>query len=231
MPVHLFGHMVPFDLMRTWRRMGLVVVEDAAQAHLGSWRGQMVGSASDAACFSFYPGKNLGAFGDAGAVITGRPDVAERVALQRDHGRMTKYVHQEIGWSSRLDGIQAAVLETKLRHLAGWTAQRRVLAEEYRQRLGARLVPWEAGDVHHLLVIRVDPERRDAIAAGLLSGGIQSGVHYPVALTDQPALDRWVRSETPNARAAAASVLSLPMDPLMTTNDVERVCDVLDKLL
>jgi dTDP-4-amino-4,6-dideoxygalactose transaminase len=217
--------------METWRNLALVVIEDAAQAHLGSWRGRMVGSASDAACFSFYPGKNLGGFGDGGAVITGLPDIAASVAVKRDHGRLTKYVHQEIGWSSRLDGLQAAVLETKLRHLAVWTAQRRVLAECYQERLGQRLVPWEAGDVHHLLVIRVDPKRRDAIAGGLLSRGVQCGVHYPVALTDQPALDRWVRTETPNARAAADSVLSLPMDPLMTFREVERVCDVLDTLL
>lgn len=230
MPVHLFGHIVPFDLIDSWRARGLAVVEDAAQAHLGSWHGRSVGTAGDAACFSFYPGKNLGALGDGGAVVTNRADVADGVARLRDHGRRSKYLHEEIGWCSRLDGLQAAVLETKLRHLPQWTAQRRVLADRYEERLGRRLVPWEDGAVHHLLVIRVDPVERDSIADGLARQGVRSAIHYPVALTDQPSLARWVDHPTPNAAAAAGSVLSLPMDPLMRLSEVELTCDVLETL-
>jgi dTDP-4-amino-4,6-dideoxygalactose transaminase len=230
MPVHLYGHLVPFDLIDRWRRQGLEVIEDAAQAHLGTWRGRGVGTAGDVACFSFYPGKNLGAFGDGGAVITNRADVADRIARHRDHGRTSKYLHEEIGWCSRLDGLQAAILGVKLGHLPEWTERRRVLADRYAERLGRRLVPWEAGAVHHLLVARVDADRRDEISAGLAAEGIRTGVHYPVALTDQPSLSRWVDQSTPAATAGARTVLSLPMDPLMKLSEVELVCDVLESL-
>jgi dTDP-4-amino-4,6-dideoxygalactose transaminase len=229
MAVHLYGHVVPFDQIEEWRGSGLVVIEDAAQAHLATWRGRGIGTAGDAACFSFYPGKNLGAFGDGGAVITDRDDVAARVAKLRDHGRESKYLHDEIGWCSRLDGIQAAVLDVKLRHLAGWTAQRAALADRYRERLGARLVPWEDGAVHHLMVLRTEPDRRDALREALAARDIGVGVHYPVALSHQPSLAPW-KADTPHATAAAASVLSLPMDPLMRLSEVELVCDHVDDL-
>ncbi|MEZ5168679.1 MAG: DegT/DnrJ/EryC1/StrS family aminotransferase [Acidimicrobiales bacterium] len=229
MPVHLFGHVVGADLIRSWQADGLRVVEDAAQAHLASWRDEGVGTVGDAACFSFYPGKNLGAFGDGGAVITNSEDVAARVAKLRDHGRESKYLHDEIGWCSRLDGLQAAVLEVKLRHLPEWTEARRVLAERYRERLGDRLVPWEAGAVHHLLVSRPGADRRDALLEAPAAQGIGVGIHYPVALSEQPSLAAFARP-TPNAEAAAAAILSLPMDPLMRLSEVEYVCDVVDDL-
>ena len=230
-PVHLYGHLVPFEMIEGWRGRGLVVVEDAAQAHLGTWQGRGVGSVGDAACFSFYPGKNLGGFGDSGAVITSRSDVADRVARLRDHGRVSKYLHEDVGWCSRMDGIQAAVLETKLRHLPAWTELRRALAHRYEDALDSHLVPWEPGAVHHLMVARVGAKQREAVIRGLSEAGVRSGIHYPVTLTEQPSLRRWVDRPTPNAAAGASSVVSLPMDPLMTTGEVDYTCEVLSSLL
>ena len=154
---------------------------------------------------------------------------AERIAKLRDHGRESKYLHDEIGWCSRLDGLQAAVLEVKLRHLPEWTETRRVLADRYRERLGDRLIPWEEGAVHHLLVVRPGAERRDALQAALADRGVGVGVHYPVALSRQPSVATYAMP-SPFAEAAAESVLSLPMDPLMKLSEVELVCDQVDAL-
>jgi dTDP-3-amino-3,4,6-trideoxy-alpha-D-glucose transaminase len=209
--------------MEQWRASGLVVVEDAAQAHLATWRGRPVGDVAHAACFSFYPGKNLGALGDGGAVASDDPRLIDRVLTLRDHGSTDKGRHDEIGWCSRLDGLQAAWLEVKLRHLPVWTARRRALAERYRARLGGQLVvDWEEGAVHHLLVVRVPAARRAAVVSALGAAGVESGVHYARALSQQPALSRWARP-CPEAERAAAEVLSLPMDPLMTDDDVDHV--------
>ncbi len=224
LPVHLYGHTVPFDHLQTWRDAGLVVVEDAAQAHLATWAGRPVGSVGHATGFSFYPGKNLGALGDGGAVMAHDPAVLDEVRRLRDHGSTRKYHHEVLGHCSRLDGIQAAVLEVKLAHLAGWTEARRRLARRYRDRLGDLLVPWEEGAVHHLLVARVDPAARAGIQDELLRRGVQTALHYPIALSDQPALAAVARP-CPAAEAGAASVLSLPMDPLMGEDEVERVAD------
>jgi dTDP-4-amino-4,6-dideoxygalactose transaminase len=224
-PVHLFGHAVSRDLIGAWRESGLVVVEDAAQAHLATDHGVFVGSAGDISCFSFYPGKNLGALGDAGLVMSANEEVLERIRVLRDHGRTGKYTHDVIGFCSRLDGLQAALLSAKLRHLPEWTASRRALAARYAERLPeGLLVPWEEGAVHHLLVAQVD--ERDRVQAQLADAGIDTGVHYPLALSQQQALAPWHRS-TPAAERAAARVLSLPMDPLMTFDEVDRVCAAL----
>ncbi|MBV8162026.1 MAG: DegT/DnrJ/EryC1/StrS family aminotransferase [Acidimicrobiia bacterium] len=226
-PVHLYGHPAPLTAVDEWRQRGLVVVEDAAQAHLATWRGRPVGSAGQAAAFSFYPGKNLGAMGDGGAVVSDDAEIHARVLSLRDHGAVDKYRHEEIGWCSRLDGVQAAWLEVKLRHLPGWTAARRRIAERYRERLpGGLLVPWEDGAVHHLVVVRIEGGRRDDVAKALGARGIGTGVHYPLALSQQPALASWARP-CPNAEKAAAQVLSLPIDPLMTEADVDQVCEAL----
>jgi len=227
--VHLYGHCVDFELIQSWRNDGLRVIEDAAQAHLATFEGEFVGSAGDAACFSFYPGKNLGAFGDGGAVVTHDEGVAARVAQLRDHGRVDKYRHDEIGWCSRLDGLQAAVLEVKLRHLPRWTASRRDLADRYQERLGDRLVPWREGAVHHLLVVRAG-RGRDMLREDLQSVGISTGIHYPLSLSQQPSMAPFLTSSTPHADVASGEILSLPMDPLMTTAEVDRVCDELERL-
>jgi len=234
-PVHLYGHCVPFATMEAWRETGLMVVEDAAQAHLATWEGRSVGQVGRAACFSFYPGKNLGALGDGGLVLTDDEELARSVASLRDHGSNVRYRHDEPGMCSRLDGIQAAVLAVKLDHLPEWTASRRRLAERYGRRLAgdgprrARLVPWQPGAVHHLLVVRIADGARPAVEAALAERGIGTGVHYPLALSEQPALAPWARP-CPSAERAASEVLSLPMDPLMTDDDVDRVCDALGSL-
>lgn len=228
-PVDLYGHVVPFDALREWRADSLVVIEDAAQAHLATWQNESVGSAADAACFSFFPGKNLGALGDAGALVTDDERIADEVRRRRDHGRVEKYVHDSIGVSSRLDGLQAAFLSAKLAHLRTWTSARQQLGACYRERLGSgdtkvQLVPWDDGAVHHLLVVRVPAGERDRLRAELSEAGIATGVHYPVPLSCQPSLRPWWRA-CPAAEAAADEVLSLPMDPLMTEQEVDQVCD------
>ena len=225
-PVHMFGHVVaPADMAR-WRQHGLIVVEDAAQAHLGHRDGFGVGHTGHAACFSFYPGKNLGAMGDGGAVASLDTSVVAEVRRLRNHGSVTKHEHEVVGFCSRLDGLHAAVLRSKLAHLAAWTEARRTIADRYREGLvrhGVRIVPWQPGDVHHLMAIRVDGGARDDARAALAAESIQTGIHYPVALSEQPALAAYHRS-CPNAARAAAELISLPMDPLMTPDEVDRVC-------
>lgn len=227
-PVHLYGHAVDFNHLRRWKDQGLVVVEDAAQAHLATFAGQHVGSIGDAACFSFFPGKNLGAFGDAGALVTDDPEVSARARKLRDHGRAEKYRHDEIGVSSRLDGLQAAILSTKLTHLTEWTDRRRQIAQVYAEQLApiadVSLVPWADGAVHHLLVARVPAHRRRDIRTGLEHRGIATGIHYPVPLSSQPALAS-AGSTCPSSEAAADEVLSLPLDPLMSAEDVRAVTE------
>lgn len=231
-PVHLYGHVVPLVLIDEWRASGLLVVEDAAQAHLATWRDRGVATAGHAAAFSFYPGKNLGALGDGGAVTTSDPEVAARVRAYRDHGSREKYVHESVGWCSRLDGLQAAFLEVKLRHLPAWTEARRRIADRYRAQLPPGvLVPWDEGAVHHLVVARVPAGRRFDIMAGLAAAGIGTAIHYPRALTQQPALAPWVSGPCPAAETAAAEVLSLPVDPLMSAAEVDEVCAALQRLL
>lgn len=224
--VHLYGHVIPFATLAAWRADGLAVVEDAAQAHLATDGSAFVGSAGTAACFSFYPGKNLGAWGDGGAVISHDEGLLRQIRTLRDHGRTTKYSHDLIGWCSRLDGVQAAILDVKLRHLPDWTDRRRQLASRYRSRLGERLVPWSDGAVHHLLVMRVPGglNPRLKLQEGLASVGTASGIHYPIALSNQPSLATWA-TPAPEAEHAADEILSLPMDPLMTEAEVDLVCD------
>lgn len=224
-PVHLYGHVVDPAAMTAWRDSGLIVLEDAAQAHLANADGIGVGVVGDAACFSFYPGKNLGALGDGGMVISRDTDLLAEVRRIRDHGRVSKYVHDDVGWCSRLDGLQAAVLTVKLRHLPEWTEGRRRLAEVYRSRLGDLLVPWADGAVHHLLVCRA--AERDVVQADLASAGVGTGVHYPVPLSRQPWLMATGARPCPAAESAAAEVLSLPMDPLMQDSEAHFVADTL----
>lgn len=224
MPVHLYGHIVPAAHLETWRNEGLIVVEDAAQAHLGQTNGLPVGTIGHAACFSFYPGKNLGGFGDGGMVISQNASLVDEVRRIRDHGRTTKYTHDIVGYCSRLDGLQAAVLAAKLHHLPRWTQGRVDVAEAYRSAMGDQLVPWEDGAVHHLMVTRVD--NRDDLQRELKEIGIATGIHYPVPLSKQP----WLADATPacpGAEVAAEEILSLPMDPLMAIDDVSYVAEQL----
>lgn len=223
-PVHLYGHTVPFDRLQRWADSGLIVVEDAAQAHLATEGGRFVGSVGHVACFSFYPGKNLGALGDGGMVISRWPDVIAEVALLRDHGRTTKYEHTKVGWCSRLDGLQAAVLATKLAHLPEWTEGRRRVAAAYLDLLPrGSLVPWSDGAVHHLMVANLTD--RAGAAERLARAGIGSGIHYPVPLSRQPWLVEAGAPAAPASEQASERILSLPMDPLMTESEVEVVCE------
>ncbi len=238
-PVHLYGQIGPMDQIAALaRRHGLAIVEDAAQAHAAEYGGHRAGHWGAAACFSFYPGKNLGAYGEAGAVVTRDPALARRVALLRDHGSAAKNVHDVIGYNERLDAIQAAVLSAKLPYLEAWTEARRRHAAAYTARLRdvpGVTVPVElpgARHVYHIYCIRV-PGDRDAIQAALNARGIGAGVHYPIPLHLQPALAHrgWQRGQFPEAEAAAATILSLPLYPELTEAQIETVVAALREAL
>jgi dTDP-4-amino-4,6-dideoxygalactose transaminase len=221
--VHLYGQPAAMEaLLALTRRHGVAVIEDSAQAH-GAWMAvdgtrQRAGSAGDIGCFSFYPTKNLGAMGDAGAVVTDRPDLAERVRLIACHGERGKYQHViGNGRNSRLDGLQAAVLRVKLRRLEQWNQARRHAAQHYAEILqGLPLfLPHVRPDndhVYHQYVVRV--ARRDAVRAALASDGVGTAVHYPYALHQQPGFRAYgAPGQFPAAEQCAAEVLSLPMSP------------------
>ena len=232
-PVHLYGSCVEMTrLTELAQRHGLRVVEDAAQAHGATTSaGRRAGTVGDAGCFSFYPGKNLGACGDAGAVVTSDADIAQRVRSARDHGRTTKYEHAVGGRNSRMDAIQGAILGVKLRHLDTWNARRRAVAAAYRSRLDVLpmvrpvAVPDDGEAVQHLFVVRV-PER-DRVGDALAAAGIATGVHYPIPLHRQAAFAAMSRARLPVTEAAAEEILSLPIFPELTQTDVDRVADAL----
>ncbi|MCG5238766.1 DegT/DnrJ/EryC1/StrS family aminotransferase [Azospirillum doebereinerae] len=235
-PVHLYG--TPADMgaiLAIAADHRLVVIEDCAQAHLATYHGRTVGTLGTAGGFSFFPGKNLGALGDAGMVTTSDPDLAESVVKLADHGRLSKYEHDRIGHNQRLDGLQAALLAVKLPHLAEWTERRRRIARYYDARLrpaGIKTIvpPAGADPVHHLYVIEVDD--RPAVVARLAASGVETGVHYPIPLHLQPAFrGRHGYERLPNAERAAARVLSLPICGEITVEEAAWVCDrVLDTL-
>ncbi|HKR21822.1 MAG TPA: DegT/DnrJ/EryC1/StrS family aminotransferase [Pyrinomonadaceae bacterium] len=229
-PVHLYGQSCDMDaIMEIARRHGLKVVEDAAQAHGGRWRGQRVGSIGDAATFSFYPGKNLGAFGDGGAVVSQDEGLIERIRMLANHGRLEKYTHKMEGVNSRLDGLQAAILRVKLRRLDEWNARRRQIADAYMdvltdQGLSLPVVHENAEPVWHLFVIRVG--ERERLASALKEDGIATGIHYPVPLHQQPAYeDRAASYSLPATERAAQEVLSLPMYPELNQEQIEHICN------
>lgn len=229
-PVHLYGQSCDMDaIMEIARKHGLKVVEDAAQAHGGRWRGQRVGSIGDAATFSFYPGKNLGAFGDAGAVVSQDEDLMEHVRMLANHGRLEKYTHKMEGVNSRLDGMQAAILRVKLRYLDEWNSKRRQIADVYREQLTAPgivlpVVHENAEPVWHLFVIRV--AERERLQSLLKQEGIATGIHYPIPLHLQPAYeDRRSTYQLPATERAALEVLSLPMYAELQPEQIETVCN------
>jgi dTDP-4-amino-4,6-dideoxygalactose transaminase len=233
-PVHLYGQPADMDpIMSIARRHGLWVLEDCAQAHLARYRGRPVGSFGIAASFSFYPGKNLGAMGDAGAIVTEDAELARRMAMFARHGGLTKGDHQIEGINSRLDGLQAAVLLAKLPHLPRWTARRQELAADYGRllgRAGAVVLPRTApGREHvwHLYVVR--HERRDALAQHLASRHVQTVVNYPVALPFLPAYRHLGHrpEDFPVAHGHQQRILSLPMFPEMTARQMQTVADAI----
>ena len=237
MPVHLYGHVADVaGIAEVAARRGIAVVEDTAQAHGATRDGRRAGALGVAAGFSFYPGKNLGAFGDAGAVVTDDAALAARLRSLSNHGRsdLDRYHHTSVGTNSRLDALQAVVLSAKLRRLGTWTASRTAVVDAYRERLAGlpvRLVEPDPGVVSawHLLVARVDD--RDRVRADLADLGVHTGVHYPVPCPEQPAFARWSDGDFPVTTRAAGEILSLPLHPHLPLADVERVCLALQKVL
>lgn len=230
-PVHLYGQPADMDaIMDIARRHGLWVIEDCAQAHLATYKGRMVGRFGQAASYSFYPGKNLGAMGDAGALTTDDAALADKMAMLARHGGLTKGDHRIEGVNSRMDGLQAAVLSVKLPHLPAWTLRRQQIAARYNALLagvpGVELPQVGEGreHVYHLFVIR--HERRDALAKHLAGRGIQTVINYPVALPFVPAYARLGHqpSDFPDAHHNQGRVLSLPIFPEMSDAQVQEVC-------
>jgi dTDP-4-amino-4,6-dideoxygalactose transaminase len=230
-PVHLYGQ--PADMapiIALAQKHGLRVVGDAAQAHGARYRGRPIAQLADITCFSFYPGKNLGAYGDAGALVTDNAEWASAARMRANHGRTKKYHHDFEGVNSRLDGLQAAILDVKLRHLEAWTEQRRRIAHLYDEALAATSVATPAAiddlrAVYHLYVVRVPDGRRDALQEHLMNNGVSTGIHYPIAL---PYLNAYRylghdASEFPEARRASGEILSLPMFPELTEDQVRYV--------
>jgi dTDP-4-amino-4,6-dideoxygalactose transaminase len=233
-PVHLYGQSADMDpIMAIAKKHGLWVLEDCAQSHLARYKGRLVGTFGAAASFSFYPGKNLGAMGDAGAVTTNDPELAKRMAMFARHGGLTKGDHQIEGINSRLDGLQAAVLSVKLPHLPKWTRARQRWAEVYTERLSAisgvetPVVAEGCEPVWHLYVIR--HERRDALAAHLQANGIQTVINYPTALPFLPCYASMGHqpSDFPNAYRDQSRILSLPIFPEMTEAHINAVVEAI----
>lgn len=230
-PVHLFGRTVEMaPIMRLSQSMGLTVLEDCSQAHGARYRGRRVGTIGDAGTFSFYPAKNLGAWGDGGAVLTAREDLAEAVRLMRSHGESPRYHHRIIGTTGRLDAIQAAVLRVKLAGLEQCNEQRRRVAEGLRKALvdvegvSAPAPVADDGDhVYHQFVVRTS--RREALKDFLAEQGIATGIHYPIPIHRSeayaPIADR--EDVAPNATRLAGEILSLPIFPSMSTEQIERI--------
>jgi len=232
-PVHLYGQPADMDaIMAIAARHKLWVIEDCAQAHLARYKGRQVGSFGNAATYSFYPGKNLGAMGDAGAVVSNDSALAERIAMLARHGGLVKHQHRIEGINSRLDGLQAAILSAKLPHLANWTAARRDAAAIYDAGLNQIedvAIPQVAPDrahVYHLYTIQ--HPRRDALAGHLNAHGVQTAVNYPTALPFLEAYSRFGHrpEQFPNAFAQQSRILSLPMFAEITPEQLEEVIDL-----
>ncbi len=229
LPVHLYGQCADLDaILAVAAEYGLEVVEDCAQAHGAEQRGRRAGSFGAAAAFSFYPTKNLGALGDAGAVVTSDQDVAERVRLQRNYGERERFEHVLRGRNSRLDTLQAALLRTKLPHLNGWNERRRSLAAGYTAALaGSTVTPPVEGEgrrhVYHLYVVRAP--NRDAFRAALTDAGIATAIHYPMPVHRQPAYGDLAPSgrSLATCERLAAEIVSLPLYPELTDEEAERI--------
>jgi dTDP-4-amino-4,6-dideoxygalactose transaminase len=243
-PVHLYGQMADMDaILALADRFGLVVVEDACQAHGAQYFSRKsqcwhrAGSMGHAAAFSFYPGKNLGACGEGGAVTTNDPEVVETVKMLRDHGQVKKYVHGMEGYNGRLDAIQAGILLVKLRHLEEWNKQRQARATDYGRLFAgndAVIVPYEPSwsrAVYHLYVVRVD--NRDGLIDFLKSKSIGTGIHYPIPLHLQKpyAFLNYTREDLPVASRLATEIVSLPMFPQLRVDQQIRVVEEVSKFV
>ncbi len=232
-PVHLYGQPADMDAVLSVAKLyGLRVIEDAAQAHGARYHGRRAGSMGDAACFSFYPAKNLGACGDGGAVVSNDPSIAEAVRRLRDHGGLKKYEHDVVGHNSRLDSLQAAVLQLKLQHLEGRNEMRRQHARAYGELLSQTdgvVTPFEptgVAGVYHLYVIRTERGSRDRLQEFLKNNGVQTGIHYPAPIHRTPAFASFCEYACPVAEGYAKRILSLPMFPEIERKQLEYVADL-----
>lgn len=239
-PVHLYGQPADMDpIVEIASRHHLYVIEDCAQAHGAIYKGRKVGTFGHVSCFSFYPGKNMGAYGDGGAVLTNDPDIAERVQLLRNHGQKVKYEHLVVGYCHRLDNLQAAILNVKLPFLDEWNAQRRHHADLYNQLLKdvpgivkPYVLPY-VEPVYHLYVIRVMDGKRDALQKYLTQMGIQTGLHYPIPVHLQPAYQTLGHQpgDFPVSEKLAKEGLSLPMYPELKEEQIEYVSDHIKRFM
>jgi dTDP-4-amino-4,6-dideoxygalactose transaminase len=236
MPVHLYGQMASLDaIMDIAGRHELVVIEDAAQAHGAEYKGRRAGSMGQLGCFSFYYSKNLGAYGESGAIVTSDPELARRLRLLRDHGSKQRYHHAEYGFNSRMDEIQAAVLRIKLRHLDAWNAQRRERAATYDRLLATANVglPVTAADRSHIYYVYViRTAERDALQRRLAEREVGTGVHFPIPIHLQPATRGlgYRAGDLPNTERAAREVLSIPMYAELTPDQQDWVAACITSL-
>ncbi len=230
-PVHLYGHPVEMQpVMDFAKAHGLCVIEDASQAHGATYQGKRAGSFGDIACFSLYCSKNLGAYGEAGICVTNNSELAEKLRMLRDHGSRTRYTHELIGVNARMDELQAAILNVKMAYLDTWNAQRQAHAQAYSERLHGIVEqvpvvrPW-ASHVFYLYVVQV-PER-DSFRKSLEQAGVATGIHYPIPIHLQPACRHYgyTRGMLPVTEASCERIVSLPMYPEMTEQQIERVVD------
>jgi dTDP-4-amino-4,6-dideoxygalactose transaminase len=236
LPVHLYGQPAEMEaILEIANHYKLRVIEDAAQAHGAKYKDRHAGTIGDVGCFSFYPGKNLGAYGDGGLVITNNSEIAHQVRLLRNHGRIDKYEHLIEGYAYRLDALQAAILKVKLRYLEQWSEARRQHARQYDSLLkGARVsIPQEldnAWHVYHLYVVQA--ENRTELQQGLKTQGIATGIHYPIPLHLQPAYHHfgYQPGDFPVTETVCQKVLSLPMYPELTDEQVSAVATAIDEL-
>jgi dTDP-4-amino-4,6-dideoxygalactose transaminase len=236
MPVHLYGQTADMDpVLETARRHGLIVIEDAAQAHGAKYSGRSAGTLGDLGCFSFYPTKNLGANGEGGAVTTNNPDYARKIRMLRDWGQDGKYHHVLRGFNYRLEGLQGAILRVKLRHLERWTEARRAIAAKYNQQLAdsgmtlPREMPW-ARHVYHVYSLRTSD--RNSFRAALGTQGIQTAIHYAIPVHLQPAYADlgYGKGSFPESEAAANEVVALPIYPELSEARVDVVCEKVRKV-
>ncbi|MDI6785198.1 MAG: DegT/DnrJ/EryC1/StrS family aminotransferase [bacterium] len=236
-PVHLYGQSCNMDpIMEIAKKHNLIVIEDACQAHGAEYNGQRVGSIGQAAAFSFYPGKNLGAYGEGGIVTTNSEEIAQKIKMLRDHGSSQKYFHQYIGYNYRMEGIQGAVLGVKLKRLEEWTEKRRNNAQTYNNLLSSLevITPKEKSynrHVYHLYVIRV--KNRDKLQEYLKENGIDSGLHYPQPIHLQKAYKflGYKENSFPLAEASTKEILSLPMYPELTKEQIKIVAKSIKEFL
>jgi dTDP-4-amino-4,6-dideoxygalactose transaminase len=235
LPVHLYGHPCDMDpIVEIARRHGKIVIEDAAQAHGAEYKGRRAGSLGDMACFSFYPGKNLGAYGEGGAVVTSNAEFASAIRLMRDWGQTRRYYHDAPGFNKRLEGMQGAILRVKLRHLERWTEARRAKAALYCEKLAGsgivtpRAMPYAR---HVYCVYAIRTKRRDALAEALAAAQIGFGIHYPIPVHLQKAYadPRYCEGDFPVSESVAGEILSLPIYAELTEAQIDSVAAVARK--